>query len=83
MTVMKSGAIKPMPAESLLLSVLDTADDAIIIDQHARILVYNQACERLFGYTAAEALGQNVRLITIRVEDKAPGIRPEAIPGFV
>jgi len=53
-----------MPAESLLLSVLDTAVDAIIvIDQQARILVYNQACERLFGYTAAEALGQNVRLI--------------------
>jgi two-component system sensor kinase FixL len=54
----------PMPAESLLLSVLDTAVDAIIIiDDQARILVYNQACERLFGYKAAEALGQNVRLI--------------------
>jgi two-component system, LuxR family, sensor kinase FixL len=53
-----------MPAESLLLSVLDTAVDAIIIiDDQARILVYNQACERLFGYKAAEALGQNVRLI--------------------
>jgi two-component system, LuxR family, sensor kinase FixL len=54
----------PMPAESLLLSVLDTAVDAIIIiDDQARILVYNQACERLFGYKSAEALGQNVRLI--------------------
>src|ERR1700741_2623365 len=54
----------PMPAESMLLSVLDTAVDAIIIiDDQARILVYNQACERLFGYKAAEALGQNVRLI--------------------
>jgi two-component system, LuxR family, sensor kinase FixL len=53
-----------MPAESLLLSVLDTAVDAIIIiDDQARILVYNQACERLFGYKAAEALGQNVRVI--------------------
>src|SRR5215469_3453082 len=53
-----------MPAESLLLSVLDTAVDAIIIiDDQACILVYNQACERLFGYKPAEALGQNVRLI--------------------
>jgi two-component system sensor kinase FixL len=53
-----------MPAESLLLSVLDTAVDAIIIiDDRAHILVYNQACERLFGYKAAEAIGQNVRLI--------------------
>ena len=59
-----SGTIKPMPAESLLLSVLDTAVDGIIvIDQNASILVYNQACERLFGYAAAEALGRNVRLI--------------------
>jgi two-component system sensor kinase FixL len=56
--------MKPMQIESLLLSVLDTAvDGIIIIDQDARILVYNQACERLFGYGAAEALGQNVRLI--------------------
>jgi two-component system, LuxR family, sensor kinase FixL len=53
-----------MSADSLLLSVLDTAVDAIIvIDEKARIQVYNQACERLFGYRAAEALGQNVRLI--------------------
>jgi two-component system, LuxR family, sensor kinase FixL len=56
--------MKTMPFESLLLSVLDTAvDGIIIIDQSARMLVYNQACERLFGYPAAEALGQNVRMI--------------------
>lgn len=53
-----------MPAESRLRSILDTAVDAIIIiDQQARILMYNKACERLFGYPAAEALGQNVKLI--------------------
>ncbi|HSV25039.1 MAG TPA: PAS domain S-box protein [Xanthobacteraceae bacterium] len=53
-----------MSFEPLLLSVLDTAvDGIIIIDEHGRMLVYNQACERLFGYTAAEALGQNVGLI--------------------
>jgi len=64
MAAVPTGTIKPMPAESLLLSVLDTAVDAIIIiDQDARILVYNQACQRLFGYSAADALGQNVRLI--------------------
>ena len=53
-----------MSFESLLLSVLDTAvDGIIIIDEHGRMLVYNQACERLFGYSPAEALGQNVGLI--------------------
>jgi two-component system, LuxR family, sensor kinase FixL len=56
--------INPMPVESLLLSVLDTAvDGIIIIDEQACMLLYNQACERLFGYTAAEALGRNVGLI--------------------
>jgi two-component system sensor kinase FixL len=61
---MGAGRYNPMSADSLLLSVLDTAVDAIIvIDEIARIQVYNQACERLFGYRAEEALGQNVRLI--------------------
>ena len=47
-----------------LLSVLDTAVDAIIvIDENARILVYNTACERLFGYPAAEMIGKNVKAI--------------------
>jgi two-component system sensor kinase FixL len=56
--------MKSMPFESLLLSVLDTAvDGIIIIDEHASMLVYNQACEQLFGYAAAEAVGQNVGLI--------------------
>jgi len=51
--------MKPMQIESLLLSVLDTAvDGIIIIDQDARILVYNQACERLFGYGAARHWGR-------------------------
>lgn len=51
-------------SEARLLSVLDTAVDAIIvIDENARILVYNKACERLFGYTAAEMIGANVKAI--------------------
>jgi two-component system, LuxR family, sensor kinase FixL len=47
-----------------LASVLDTAVDGIILmDEQARILVFNKACERLFGYTAAEMLGRNVKAI--------------------
>ncbi len=53
-----------IPAESRLKSVLDTAVDAIIIiDERARMLMYNKACEKLFGYSVDEALGQNVTLI--------------------
>lgn len=33
------------------------------MDEQARILVFNKACERLFGYTAVEVLGRNVKTI--------------------
>jgi len=47
-----------------LSSVLDTAAEGIIIvDERARVLMFNKACEWLFGYTAAEVLGTNVRTI--------------------
>ncbi len=47
-----------------LESVLDTAVDGIlVINERAQILVYNRACESLFGYAPEEALGRNVRMI--------------------
>ncbi|WP_106751739.1 two-component system sensor histidine kinase NtrB [Pannonibacter carbonis] len=50
-----------------LEGVLDTAVDGIVvIDDHMRVLAYNKACERLFGYTAAETLGRNVSIIMPR-----------------
>ena len=69
---MKEWTDRPAPAaktvsEARLMSVLNTAVDGIIvIDEHAHILVYNNACEKLFGYTAAEVLGQNVKVIMPR-----------------
>ncbi|TCK30573.1 PAS/PAC sensor signal transduction histidine kinase [Ancylobacter aquaticus] len=54
----------PTVSEARLLSVLDTAADGIIvIDEHARILIFNKACETMFGLSAAEAVGQNVKLV--------------------
>lgn len=51
-------------SEARLISVLDTAVDGIlVIDDRANILVYNSACERLFGFTAEEAIGRNVGMI--------------------
>lgn len=51
-------------SEARLATVLDSAVDGIIvIDDQARILIFNQACERLFGYTAVEMLGRNVKAI--------------------
>ena len=38
-------------------------DGILVIDERGTILVYNKACEGLFGYSPDEALGSNVRLI--------------------
>nr|WP_256515666.1 PAS domain-containing sensor histidine kinase [Alsobacter ponti] len=51
-------------SDARLASVLDTAVDAIlVINERGEILVFNKACEKLFGYTPEEAIGQNVRMI--------------------
>jgi len=45
-------------------SIIQSAVDGIIlIDARGRIEAFNQAAERLFGYTEAEVLGQNVRML--------------------
>ena len=35
----------------------------IVIDASGTVLLYNAACERLFGYSAREVLGNNVKLL--------------------
>lgn len=51
-------------SEARFESLLDTAaDGVIVIDETGRMLVFNKICERLFGYTSEEAIGQNVSLI--------------------
>ena len=45
-------------------SVLNTAVDGIIvIDESGRVLIYNKACERMFGFTAEEIIGENVSML--------------------
>ena len=47
-----------------LQAILDTAVDGIIvIDTRGRIEAFNRGAERLFGYPAAEIVGQNVRVL--------------------
>ena len=51
-------------SEARFESLLDTAaDGVIVIDETGRMLVFNKICEHLFGYSSAEAIGQNVSLI--------------------
>jgi two-component system sensor kinase FixL len=51
-------------SEAKWRAVVDSAVDGIIvIDPHGRIEAFNQAAERLFGYTAQEVHGQNVNVL--------------------
>jgi two-component system sensor kinase FixL len=38
-------------------------DGIIVIDARGHIQTYNKACERLFGHTAAEVIGRNVKML--------------------
>lgn len=51
-------------SEVRLDSLLNTAVDGIIlIDDAMRILVFNSACEQLFGYAAEDVIGENVSVL--------------------
>jgi len=61
-------------SRGLLRSVVDSAPDGIItVDANGRVVEYNQAAEAILGYSRAEILRQNVRLLVdtldIQVDD--------------
>lgn len=55
------GTNKVFAREELLRSILETVPDAmIVIDERGRILSFSTAAERMFGFSEAELLGENV-----------------------
>jgi two-component system sensor kinase FixL len=60
-----NGSASPITvSDARLASVLDIAVDGIIvIDEQAVILTFNKACELMFGYDSAEAVGQNIAML--------------------
>lgn len=66
MAAMSTQSVKSV-SEARLDSLLNTAVDGIIlIDDSLRILVFNTACEQLFGYSAEDVIGENVSLLMPR-----------------
>jgi len=54
----------PEPPSVELQALRDATVDAVImIDHQGIMLVFNRGAERLFGYTAGEALGRNVSML--------------------
>ena len=52
------------PSELMLHEVIDAAlDGMVVIDSRGTVLLYNAACERMFGYARHEVLGKNVNLL--------------------
>src|ERR1700730_8946714 len=46
-----------------LRAVVETAVDGVmLIDSRGHVLLFNPACEKLFQYTAAEVIGNNVKM---------------------
>ena len=57
--------------EDKLRRVIDSAlDGMIVIDSSGTVLLYNAACEQMFGYSAEEVLGNNVKLLMTRSDRK-------------
>ena len=58
--------------EDKLRRVIDSAlDGMIVIDSSGTVLLYNAACERMFGYCAEEVLGSNVRMLMTQSDRKS------------
>jgi len=57
----------PFEVEAHLASIIESSDDVIVSKTLEGVIIsWNPAAERILGYSAAEAIGQNIRMIIPR-----------------
>ena len=55
---------RPWETDALLAAIVEIAADAVIsVDRHHRIRLFNRGAEEIFGYSAAEVLGERLDLL--------------------
>lgn len=66
-TDLKRGAAALRQSEARMAAVIDSAMDAIIsVNQDQHIVMFNSAAEKIFGYNAADVLGQPLDILIPR-----------------
>jgi PAS domain S-box-containing protein len=57
--------------KALLAAIVESSDDAILsISLDHRMMTWNKGAQKLFGFTALEAIGQNPLDLYVRLEDR-------------
>ena len=71
-------------AKDTLSAVIDASPVAIVCsDLDRRVFLWNRAAERIFGYTAEEAIGQQARQMPPPVDSKIVGLVRRALAGEI
>ena len=80
MALPSSKPVAPTLTDSLLADIVAISADAIIcIDEEQRITLFNEGAERIFGWTAEEAIGQ---LLEILLPERARDVHRSHVTKF-